>query len=104
MRRIYIPKLKPGPEQGSEPVALDEAQVTAVAEKIHAAAVAGEPFEKLQQQAYDDLGLTTEPPEAEAVTLTRDQMPDEHIAAFDMESGEVFEPFNESSAIYIYKV
>ena len=103
MRRLFIPKFKVE-QQGDKPEPLDKAAVDATAQKIKAAAVAGEPFDKLQKDAYDQLGIKTEPPSTEAVTITRDQMPDMHEAAFDLKPGEVSQLFEQPGGIYIYKV
>jgi parvulin-like peptidyl-prolyl isomerase len=103
MRRLFIPKFKVE-QQGDKPVPLDKATVDATAQKIKAGAAAGEPFEKLQKDAYDQLGIKTDPPSTEAVTITREQMPDMHEAAFDLKPGEVSQLFDQPGGIYIYKV
>jgi parvulin-like peptidyl-prolyl isomerase len=103
MRRLFIPKYKVE-KQGDKPVALDKATVDTTAQKIKAAAAAGEAFDKLQKQAYSDLGVTTEPPPTDAVTITREQMPDMHEAAFDLKPGQVSQLFEQPTGIYIYKV
>ncbi|MGE0405597.1 MAG: peptidyl-prolyl cis-trans isomerase [Candidatus Korobacteraceae bacterium] len=104
MRRLFVPKLKPNSEQGGEALSLDETKVKAAAEKARTAAVAGQPFEQLQKDVYTQLELTMEPPPPDPVTITRDQMPETHIAAFDMKAGEVSQPFDQPGGIYIYKV
>ncbi len=103
MRRLFIPKFKVE-KQGEKPVPLDKATVDATAQKIKAAAAAGQPFDKLQKDAYDQLGVTTEPPPTDPVTITREQMPDMHEAAFDLKPGEVSQLFEQPGGIYIYKV
>jgi peptidyl-prolyl cis-trans isomerase C len=103
MRRLFIPKYKVE-QQGEKPVPLEKATVDAMTQKIKAAAAAGEPFDKLQKQIYDELGIKTEPPSTEEVTITREQMPETHEAAFDLKPGEVSQPFEQPGGVYIYKV
>jgi hypothetical protein len=103
MRRLFIPKNKPGEKEGP-PVTLDAALVKRTADKIRAEAVAGQPFDKLQKEAFVALGVKTEPPPPDAATVTRDQMPEGHSEAFDMKAGEVSKLFDQPSGMYIYKV
>jgi hypothetical protein len=99
LQRIFIPKTPPG---GEKPA--DEKTLQAEAEKIRAAAVAGGDFEKLQKQAYDDLGLKTPPPPTAAGTQRRESLPPSQAKVFDLEPGKVSEVLNEPGGMYIFKV
>lgn len=97
--RIFIPKTPPG---GEKPP--DEKALAAEADKIHAAAAAGGDFEKLQKQAYDDLGLKTPPPPTAAGTQRRESMPPSQAKVFDLQPGKVSEVMDEPGGFYIFKL
>ena len=97
--RLFIPKTPPGGEKPADDKALQ-----AEAEKIRAAAAAGGDFEKLQKQAYDDLGLKTPPPPTSAGMQRRENLPPSQAKVFDLQPGKVSEVLNETGGLYIYKV
>ncbi|MGI9101894.1 MAG: peptidyl-prolyl cis-trans isomerase [Terriglobales bacterium] len=98
--RIFIPKTPPGGEK-----APDEKALKAEAGKIRALAAApGADFEKLQKQAYDDLGLKTPPPPVSAGSMRRENLPPEQAKVFDLPLGQVSEALDEPGGFYIYKV
>jgi uncharacterized protein (DUF2267 family) len=103
MRRIFIPKVSEG-EENEQPVRLDEAQVKTTAATVHKRAMSGEDFEKLQEAAYTELKVTDPPPSARPTTVKREQMPQIHIAAFNMKQGEISKLFEDASGVYIYKM
>ncbi len=103
VRRIFIPKAKPSEKPG-EPVRLNEATVKAEAEKMRARAAAGEDPDKLQKEAYANLGIKTDPPPSQPTTVTREQLPPTHAQVFDLKPGEVSQPFEEPGGFYIYKL
>lgn len=99
LQRIFIPKTPPG---GENPT--DEKTLLAEAGKIRAAAVAGGDFEKLQKQAYDDLGLKTPPPPTAAGTQRRSALPPSQAGVFDLQPGQISEVMNEPGGLYIFKL
>jgi hypothetical protein len=98
-QRLFIPKTPPG---GEKPA--DEKTLAAEGQKIRAAAAAGGDFEKLQKQAYDDLGLKTPPPSTSAGTQGRGSFPPSQAKVFDLQAGEVSEVLDEPGALYIFKL
>jgi len=97
--RIFLPKTPPG---GEKPP--DEKVIAAEAVKIRAAAAAGADFEKLQKQAYDDLGIKTPPPPTAAGTQRRESMPPSQAKVFDLQPGQVSEVLDEPGGLYIFKL
>jgi len=99
-QRIFMPKTPPG---GEKPA--DEKTLLAEGEKIRAAAAApGADFEKLQKQAYDDLGIKTPPPPTTAGTMRRQSLPPTQAKVFDLQPGQVSEVLNEPGGLYIFKL
>ncbi len=98
-QRIFIPKTPPS---GETPV--DEKTLAAEGEKIRAAAAAGGDFEKLQKQAYDDLGLQTPPPPTATGTLRRESLPPSQAKVFNLQPGQISEVMNEPGGLYIFKL
>jgi hypothetical protein len=98
-QRIFIPK---SPAGGEKPA--DEKTLAAEGEKIRAAAAAGGDFEKLQKQAYDDLGLKTPPPSTDARSQRRESVPTSQAKAFDLQPGQISEVMNEPGGLYILKL
>jgi hypothetical protein len=98
-QRIFIPKTPAG---GEKPA--DEKTLEAEGQKIRAAAAAGGDFEKLQKQAYDDLGLKTPPPPTATGTLRRESLPPSQAKVFDLQPGQISEVMNEPGGLYIFKV
>ena len=98
-QRIFIPKTPAG---GEKPA--DEKTLEAEGGKIRAAAAAGGDFEKLQKQAYDDLGLKTPPPPTATGSLRRESLPPSQAKAFDLQPGQISEVMNEAGGLYILKL
>lgn len=99
LQRIFIPKTPPG---GEKPA--DEKTLLAEAEKLRTAAAAGGDFEKLQKQAYEDLGIKTPPPTTTAGTQRRATLTAGQAKVFDLQPGKVSEVLNEPGGIYIFKL
>jgi hypothetical protein len=97
--RIFLPRMPPG---GEKPT--DEKILLAEAGKIRAAAAAGGDFEKLQKQAYDDLGIKTPPPPTAAGTQRRENLSPSQAKVFDLQAGQVSDPIDDAGGIYIFKV
>ncbi len=98
-QRLFIPKTPPG---GEKPA--DEKTLKAEADKLRAAAVTGENFEKLQKQAYDDLGIKTPPPPTNVGTQRREMLPPSQQKVFELQPGQVSEVLDESGGLYIFKL
>ncbi|MBZ5511481.1 MAG: peptidyl-prolyl cis-trans isomerase [Acidobacteriia bacterium] len=98
-QRIFIPKM---PASGEKPP--DEKTLEAEGQKIRAAAAAGGDFEKLQQQAFDDLGLKTPPPPTATGTQRRESLPPSQAKVFDLQPGQTSDVMNEPGGLYIFKL
>ncbi|MGB9106909.1 MAG: peptidylprolyl isomerase [Terriglobales bacterium] len=98
-QRIFIPKM---PASGEKPA--DEKTLEAEGQKIRAAAAAGGDFEKLQKQAYDDLGLKTPPPPTATGMERRESLPPSQAKVFDLQPGQISEVMNEPGGLYIFKL
>ena len=98
-QRIFIPNTPAGDEKPA-----DEKTLEAEGQKIHAAAAAGGDFEKLQKQAYDDLGLKTPPPPTASGPQRRENLPPNQAKAFDLQPGQISEVMNEPGGLYILKL
>ncbi len=99
LQRIFLPKTPAG---GEKPA--DEKTLKAEADKIRAAAASGGDFEKLQKQAYDDLGIKTPPPPTAIGTERRGSLPPSQAKVFDLQPGPVSEVMDEPGGIYIFKL
>ncbi len=99
-QRIFMPKTPPG---GEKPP--DEKTLLAEGAKIRTAAAApGADFEKLQKQAYDDLGIKTPPPPTAAGILRRQSVPATQAKIFELQPGQISEVMNEPGGLYIFKL
>ncbi len=97
--RIFIPKTPGAP--GSAP---DEARLKAEADKIHAAAARGGDFDKLQKEAYADLGLKSEAPPVTLSDTRREGLPPAQAKVFDLQPGQLSEVLDAPGGFYIYKM
>jgi hypothetical protein len=105
LQRIFIPREKQGgPEESDgQPASSPEAAMKALAETIHTRAVAGEDFEKLQQEVFDAAGMTGKA-DTKMADVTRESLPDLHKPVLDLATGAVSPLFSDSNGYYVYKV
>ncbi|HEY6766866.1 MAG TPA: peptidyl-prolyl cis-trans isomerase [Candidatus Sulfotelmatobacter sp.] len=82
----------------------DEQEMTKLADALHARAVAGEDFMKLQKEAFEAAGMKIESPTVNLPKLRRTGLPPGHVAVFDLKPGEVSQVISDSGGHYIYKV
>lgn len=108
--RIFIPKAKQNiPEAGAAAppkaeTAADQAAMKTVAEKIHAEAVSGTDFQKLQQEAFDAAAIKSQSPSVNLGKITREGLPTNHQQVFDLQAGQVSPLLDDPGGFYIYKV
>jgi len=101
LRRIYIPKNVP-PDVAKKP---SDADLAALAADIDKRAKAGEDFSKLQQEAYDKLGIKTPPPPTDIGAQRRNALPpDETPAIFALAPGQVSDVIPSQIGDFVYKV
>jgi len=102
LRRLFIPKTRPSlKETVKQPT---EAELKLEADKMRARAAAGEDFDKLQKEIYDNAGIKTPPPPTSIPNWRRTMVPPTQTAIFDLNPGEVSQPIVQPEGIYIYKL
>ena len=74
------------------------------ADKLHARAVAGEDFGKLQAEATQLAGGKTKAPNTKMGEVRRNSLPPTHASVMDLKTGEVSAVIADPSGYYIYKV
>ncbi len=79
--------------------------MTKLAADLHARAVKGEDFDKLQKEAYAAAGLPGNPPNTKMEKVRVTTLPANHHAVMDLKPGEVSEVISDpNSDHYIYKL
>lgn len=112
MLRLFVPKTKQHvPKAGETPAApkpaetaADEAAMKREAEQVHARAVKGEDFTKLQKEAFDAAGIQSSSPTVNLGKMGRGSLPQEHEKVFDLQPGTVSELISDPGGYYVYKV
>ncbi len=102
LKRLFIPKSRPSLKE--TPKQPSEAELKLEADKMRARAAAGEDFDKLQKEIYDNTGIKTPPPPTSIPNWRRTMVPPTQAAIFDMKPGEVSQPIVQPEGIYIYKL
>ncbi|HWY55802.1 MAG TPA: peptidyl-prolyl cis-trans isomerase [Terriglobales bacterium] len=74
------------------------------ADKLHARAVAGEDFSKLQEEATQLSGSKAKAPSTKMGEVRRNSLPPTHASVMDLKSGEVSAVISDPGGYYIYKV
>jgi hypothetical protein len=74
------------------------------ADKLHARAVAGEDFAKLQEEAYTLAGIKTKPPSTKMNDMRRNGLPVAQASVLDLKTGEISHVYSDQSGYFIYKV
>jgi len=97
-KRIFIPK---STASGKAP---DPAEIKTFADKIRARAAAGEDFDKLQKEAYEQTGIKTEAPSTDYKNQRRDNLPPAQASVFDLKPDEMSQLVEEPGGFYIYKM
>jgi len=110
--RVFIPKSrqtdtpKPGatPEEVQKTREESTASMAKVAEDLHARAAAGEDFDKLQKEAYEDAGVKTAIPPTLNPKVRRNMLPASQSAVFDLKPGELTPVINDSQGFVFYRM
>jgi hypothetical protein len=74
------------------------------ADQLHARAVAGEGFTKLQAEAFTVAGLKTKAPSVKMGDVRRSGLPPAHASVMDLKTGEISTVRSDQSGYFIYKV
>jgi hypothetical protein len=125
MDRIYVPKNKELPDADldkAEDKKLTEAEeqkrqqedekrekeseaaMKAEADKLHARAVAGEDFKKLQDDAFEAAGIKTGSPSPNVPKMRRSMLSASQVSVMDLKAGEVSAVITDTNGFFIYKV
>jgi hypothetical protein len=112
LQRIFVPhsqqlpvskvKLSSAAEKQRQKDA--EAVMQKEANKLHARAVAGEDFTKLQGEAYQLAGIKTKAPSPKMGKQRRNGLPPAQVSVMDLKTGEISAVFSDQSGYFIYKV
>lgn len=101
LERIIIPR-SPGSAEKPKPA---EAEEKAAADKVRERWVGGEDPVKLQQAAYQAVGVTSPgTPEISMGAKRAGSLPPSQEAVFQLKAGEVSPVYSDSAAFYVYKV
>jgi hypothetical protein len=112
MDRIYVPRTRQSPaafdkkpsdadrQERSEEL---EQTMKEEADSLHARAVAGEEFTKLQADAYQVAGIKSAAP-GTSIGIRRTSLPPTQASVMDLNPGEVSSVLSEPSGYIIYKV
>jgi hypothetical protein len=109
IERIFIPKarlfdvVKDNPNDEATKKLAEEV-MKKEADDLHARAVAGEDFKKLQKEAFETARMTTPPPPVTQSRLRRNSLPMNAAAVFDLKPGEVSQIYTGSGGYLIYKM
>ena len=113
LERIFIPTRKrtePLPKDKADESAINAQQkeaedaMTKEADELRAGAVAGEDFNKLQDEAFAGAGIKTSASTRNLDKMRRASLPPAHVTAFDLKPGEVSQVITDASGHYIYKL
>ncbi len=81
-----------------------EEEMKKLAAALHARAVQGEDFDKLEKEAFAAAGFKGTPPDPKMSKARRTTLPPKHAVAMDLKSGEVSELLSDPSGYYVYKM
>lgn len=112
LHRIYIPRTQEMPTPKTKLTAAEKKERTKQAEttmkqeadKLHARAVAGEDFSKLQPEAYTVASNKSKPPAASMGKVRRNTLPPSQVSVMDLKPGTVSAVFSDQTGYFIYKV
>jgi parvulin-like peptidyl-prolyl cis-trans isomerase-like protein len=109
--RIYIPKTKQSapnadqkPADAEKARAASESEMKAKADALHASAVAGGDFSKLQSDAFDAAGMKVESPSTKLTHVRAANFPPDQRSIFALKPGAVSDVIPSQSGFFIYKL
>jgi PPIC-type PPIASE domain len=98
LQRIFVPREKQG-----ETTSPQEAEMKALADTMHARAVAGEDFAVLQKEANAASGIKGDV-EVKMTDVSRRVLPDNHQDVFKLSAGQISSVIADDSGYYVYKI
>ena len=110
--KLYVPKqkaletsaLKPNDPELQKKREASETEMKAEADKLRAAAAAGQDFTKLQQEAYDFAGLKQKAQSTRMENQRKSGIPAADASIFELKPGEVSQVFTDPAGFMIYKI
>ena len=110
--RIFVPhdkqiaNAKPDvkPEAIAEEQKAGKEEMKKFALSLHARAMQGEDFDKLEKEAFAAAGFKGNPPDTKTGKVRRTSLAPKHGVALDVKPGEVSELISDPSGYYIYKL
>jgi hypothetical protein len=112
--RIYIPKSQQLPDtkpdeklteaQEKQRTDAADAAMKTEAEKLHAQAVAGGDFNKLQDQAFQVAGIKSGAPTTSMGKMRRTMLPPDQASVMDLKPGEVSPLITDQNGYFIYRL
>src|SRR6202008_3096859 len=100
LRRLFVPKQNAA--AGSQ--SLDVSILKTKAEELRTRAAAGEDFDKLQQAAYEDLGIKAADSTKKLNMVRRMNLSAEEGKVFDLDPGQVTQVLDSPSAFVVLKL
>lgn len=102
LKRIFIPRNNPTAKP-TDPRPTDD-ELKAEGEKIKSRLAAGEDFDKIEKEIYDQKGYKVSPPPTSIPNMRRDTVPPTQTSLFDLKQGDLSAVMVEPAGAYIYKV
>jgi hypothetical protein len=112
LERIFVPRAQQPPASKIKLSAAaeekrrtdSEAIMKKEADKLHARAVAGEDFSKLQLEAFTTAGMKTKAPSTKMADARRSGLPPAQATVMDLKPGDISPVISDASGYYIFKV
>jgi len=112
LQRIFVPRAQQPPASKVKLSAAteekrredSEAIMKKEADKLHARAVAGEDFSKLQAEAFLTAGMKTKAPSTKMDDVRRSGLPPAQATVMDLKPGDISAVISDASGFYIFKV
>lgn len=103
IQQLPTPKVKLTDAQDKKRTEVSEATMKSEATKLHARAVAGESFNKLQEEAFVVAGIKSKSPTTSMGKVRRSNLPPGQVAAMDLPTGKISDVMSDQSGYFIYK-
>ncbi len=111
LERIYIPKTKQltskdnsNPDELKKERDASEAEMKKKADDMHARAVAGEDFNKLQAEAFETAGMKVQSPSTKLTKVREGNFPPDQRVIFTLKPNGVSDVLNNQGGYFIYKL
>ncbi len=111
LERIYIPKTKQltskdnsNPDELKKEREASEAEMKKKADDLHARAVTGEDFDKLQAEAFEAAGMKVQSPSTKLTKVREGNFPPDQRVIFNLKVTEVSDVLSNQSGYFIYKL